>query len=279
MSSSQADRQELAVDAHGHAVGVGRGLPSRVEREGGVDRLGRVEVDASQALAKDPSLVDVIGGRGEPAVLHVGDVPALAVGADRHLAEVVSLDGDRPEDAHRLRRDDRYVLRPGIADEEERAVRRERQAARFAAHGHAGGHAEGFQVNPHHLVGDPHGHESRLAVMRENHSPRLRSDLDAADHGQMIVLDLEHGQVIAEPVRHGASRAVAGDRHPGWPIARRQLMEDLSRGGIDEGHRAGGLIGHEQAVAVRTESEGDRRAVRFLLDWRRGGRDLGALEL
>ncbi len=123
MGSPQTDRQVLAVVADGHAVRVARGLAARVEREGGERGLGGVEIDAGQALAEHPAEVDIIGRCREPPILHVGDVSVLAIGADRHLPQVVAIDRDGAEDAERLRGDDRDILRSRVADEQDRAVR------------------------------------------------------------------------------------------------------------------------------------------------------------
>ena len=125
MSSPQADRQEFVIPADGHAMGVGRGLAARVEREGGERRLGGVEINPRQTLAQNPAQVNIIRGRRKASVFHVGDVAALAVGTDRDLPQVVAFDRDGAEDAERSSGNDRDFLRSRVADEQDRAVRRQ----------------------------------------------------------------------------------------------------------------------------------------------------------
>ena len=86
-------------------------------------------------------------------------------------------------------RDHRDVLRPGVADQEPRAVGRERDAPRLAADGQPAGDLRVLEIDPDHLVAHAHRHVGRLAVGRERHAPRLGADLDPAGHGDPVVLD------------------------------------------------------------------------------------------
>src|SRR5207302_711617 len=87
-----ADGQESLVPADRDSMRIGDGLAPGIERERGEGGVRPIEIDPGQALAEDPADVDVIPGRGEPAILHVGDVARLAVGGDDDLAEVVAVD-------------------------------------------------------------------------------------------------------------------------------------------------------------------------------------------
>jgi hypothetical protein len=278
MRSPQADREELVVPADGHAVGVGRGLAAGVEREGGERGLGGVQIDAGQALAQNPAQVNIIGGRRKPPVFHVGDVAALAVATDRDLPQVVAFNRNGAEYPERLGGDDRDFLRSRVADQQDRTVRREGEPTRLSAHGHAGGDAQRLEIDLCHLVGGAHGHEGRPAPLVEHDPARFGTNLDAAGDGHPVVIDLEQGEIVAEPVRDHSPRAVARNGHPGGLIAGCQLMENLAARGIDQRYRAGGLVGHKQSSAVGAQGQRDRRTVRLILRGWRGRCDLGAVE-
>ena len=187
--------------------------------------LRAVERDPRQPLAEDPAQVDVVPGRREPAIPHVGDVARLAVGADGDLPEVVAIDRDRPLDRPALDVDDRDVLRPRVADQQPRPVGRERDPARLAADRQPAGHLPRVQVDADDLVAHADRHVGRRAVGRDRDAPRLGPDLDPAGHRELVVLDLEDAEVVAVPVRDDAAPAVPREGHARRLVAGLDLVE------------------------------------------------------
>ena len=262
--SAATDSHVFLIAADGHAVGVARGLALGVERECGVG-LRSIERDSREPLAEHPAQVDVVLGGREPPVPHVGDVAHLAVGADRHLAQVVAVDRDRFHDFP--------VLRASTSDtswdrelptSKLRFVGREGDAAGLAADLEPAGDLLGIQIDADQLVADPDGDEGGRAVARHRHAAGLRANLDAAGDRDLVVLDLEDRQVVAIPVGDGAAAAVARERNSGRFVAGLELVEHPAVLDVDQRDAARRLVGREQAVTGGRDGQRDGRAMRLV---------------
>ena len=125
---------------------------------------------------------------------------------------------------------ERDVLRPGVADQEPRAVGRERDPPRLAADGQPAGDLAGRS-----------GRRGRPRCSRRRpHRPSCRRPTIATPRGSgptstrpatrdLVVLDLEHRQVVAIPVRDDAAAAVARERHARRLVAGLDLVRARGR--------------------------------------------------
>ena len=207
MSPPAAHGHELAVPAHGRAMGVSGRLAPNVKRQGGVGRRP-CQVDARQSLSQHPAEIDVVLGRRQPAVAHVGDVTRLPIGADRHLPKIVTIDREGVNDGPCSRIDDRDVLRASIGDQKPGPIRRERNAARLTADRETSGYLPAIEIDPDDFIGHPHGHVGGIAVGRQCDASRLGAYLDASDQRNMVVLEREHSEIVSVPVSDDRAAAV-----------------------------------------------------------------------
>src|SRR5262249_26840652 len=133
-----------------------------------------------QALTQDPAQIDVASRGGECAIPHVRDVSGLAVGAEGDLAEIVTVDRDRLDDFPRSRVDDRDLLRPRVADDQPRLVRRKRNPPRLTTDRQTSRDLATLNIYPRDLVARSHSDECRGAISGDGHSARFRTNLDPA---------------------------------------------------------------------------------------------------
>ena len=188
----QLTARQPAVAADGHAVGVGRGLAPRVERERG-ERLRAVERDPRQPLAEDPAQVDVVARswrtrgsscwRRSPSGRRGRSRPA---GGCRPSIGMRPLDRPRPGRDRPRRLCDRALPTSRRAPSGESATPRGSRptASRPVT-------LLRVEVDADDLVAHADGDVGRRAVGRDHHPARLGADLDPAGDLEPVGPDVE----------------------------------------------------------------------------------------
>ena len=112
-----------------------------------------------------------------------------------------------------------------------------------------------FEIDADDLVAD--ARRRRKAVepsARHGHAARLGPDLDAADDRELVVLDVEHRQVVAIPVGDDTAAAVSRERDAGGLVAGLELVEHPAVFGSTSETRAGRLVGRRAGASPSAET-------------------------
>src|SRR5262249_39796455 len=86
---------------------------------------------------------------------------------------------------------------------------RQRECAWLTPDCEPAAHFASLHVHTHHFIAGAHGDVRRVAVVAEDNTPRLWSDVDVSGDVELIRADLQDRQVVAVPVRDDGEPPVA----------------------------------------------------------------------